>query len=57
MASDTTVPSESVADSAEVMASVDSEGPARRLVIADVSTDDAWISMPVSESVRIPAWE
>jgi hypothetical protein len=57
MAPDTTVASESVADRAEVMASVDTEGSARRLVIADVSTDDAWISMPESESVRVPAWE
>lgn len=57
MTPDTTVASESVADSTEVMASVDNDGTSRRLVIADVTRDDAWISMPASESVRIPAWE
>lgn len=57
MTPDTTVASESVADRAEVMASVDTEGSTRRLVIADLSRDDAWISMPVAESVRVPAWQ
>lgn len=56
MTPDTTVASESVADRSEVMASVDTNGSSRRLVLADVSRDDAWISMTVSETVRIPDW-
>ena len=57
MTPDTTVASESVADHAEVMASVDTDGSSRRLVIADVSRDDAWISMTVSETVQVPDWD
>lgn len=56
MTPDTTVASESVADRTEVMASVDTTGSSRRLVIADVSRDEAWISMAVSETVQVPDW-
>lgn len=57
MVPDTTVASESVADSTEVMASVDTKGSRRRLIIADLSREDAWISIPESESVRIGTWQ
>lgn len=57
MTPDITVASESVTDHTEVMASVDTKGSSRRLIIADISRDDAWISMPMSESVPIPAWQ
>jgi len=38
------------------MAAID-DGPDRRtLVIADVSTDDAWLSMPVACAPWLHAW-
>jgi hypothetical protein len=44
------------ASGVEVMASVDS-GPARpEFIIADVSQDDAWLSMPVSEAPSLREW-
>ena len=45
MTSDTVTASESIADPVEVMASIDAAGPRERLVIADITADDAWISM------------
>ena len=57
MTPDTTVASESVADHTEVMASVDIDGSTRQLIIADLSEEDAWISMPESASVRASAWQ
>lgn len=44
-------------DDAEVMASVDADGSAERLIIADIRDDDAWISIPLSDAVSLPAWE
>lgn len=57
MTPDTTVASESVTDHTEVMASVDTKGSNRRLIIADLSQEDAWISMPMSESVPVTVWQ
>ena len=45
MTSDTATAPEPVADPVEVMASIDTAGTRERLVIADVTADDAWISM------------
>ena len=56
MVPDTTPLSGPVSDPAEVMASLDCDGPEEVLVIADVTGDDAWISMPVSGSAELSAW-
>ncbi len=45
-----------VVNDAEVMASVDDDGDGERLVIADITCDSAWISMPVANTASIPDW-
>ena len=47
----------SVADDAEVMASVDDDGSTERLVIADISREDAWLSMRVTDAISLPDWQ
>lgn len=41
----------------EVMAAVDDDGPEERLIIADVSSEGAWLSMPTSGPTSLRAWE
>lgn len=41
----------------DVMASVDDDGSTERFVIADISRDDAWLSMPLSEATILSDWE
>ena len=40
----------------EVMASVDSTPAQPEFIIADISRDDAWLSMPVSEAPSLREW-
>ena len=40
----------------DVMVSVDGDGPAARVVIADISRDGAWISFPLAEAAAIGDW-
>lgn len=47
----------SVANDSEVMASVDDDGRTKRLVIADVSREDAWISMCVTDTAPLLDWQ
>jgi len=54
MEPDTVVASEVAAD-AEVMASVE-EGPTDTFILADISTDDAFVTMPLDEAASLPAW-
>ncbi len=44
------------ASHAEVMASVDSTPTQPEFVIADVSRDDAWLSMSVAEAPSLRDW-
>ena len=44
------------ASQAEVMAAVDSSSTRAEFVIADVSRDDAWLSVPVSEAPSLREW-
>ena len=39
-----------------VMAAVDHSGAAVRLVIADVSRDDTWLTIPRSEAPMLREW-
>ena len=45
----------SIASDAEVMASVE-DGPTRRFIVADVTTDDAYITLPLQDAASLPAW-
>lgn len=54
MESDTVVPTEVAADT-EVMASVEN-GPVDQLIIADISQDGAYMTLPLDEAVSLPAW-
>lgn len=56
MTPDTTTASPSVAAD-DVMASVDGDGLAERFVIADISRDDAWVSIPLREAASLPNWQ
>lgn len=40
----------------DVMASLDDDGPESRLVIADISTDDAWMSVTEADATPLSAW-
>ena len=40
----------------DVMASVDDDGNVERFVIADISRDDAWVSMALDGAASLPAW-
>jgi hypothetical protein len=44
------------ASRAEVMASVDSTPSQSEFVIADISRDDAWLSMRLSEAPSLRDW-
>lgn len=39
-----------------VMASVDEDGAGRRLIIADVDRDDAWLAMRMDEACAVRQW-
>jgi hypothetical protein len=54
MEPDTVVPSE-VATDAEVMASVD-DGPTETFIIADITQDDAFVTLPLEDAASLPAW-
>ena len=53
MATDTVAPGP---DGAEVMASIDDEGDGSRLVIADVSADGTWLSVPAEAAATLVEW-
>ena len=40
----------------DVMASLDGDGPDSRLVIADISRDEAWVSMTEDDATPLSAW-
>jgi hypothetical protein len=54
MPTDTTVPVD--AQRAEVMASVDPGPGGSRFVIADISADDAWLSVGARDAPTLPEW-
>jgi len=39
----------------EVMAAIE-EGPVERLIISDISTDDAYLTVPLEEAVTVSEW-
>ncbi len=40
----------------DVMASVDDDGTTEEFIIADISRDDSWISIPLKEAAALPNW-
>lgn len=40
----------------EVMAAIDSDGHGPRLVIADISADESWLSMPATAAASLADW-
>ena len=56
MTPDTTAVSAPVAEDAEVMSSVDDDGRVERLVIADISRENAWLTVPVADAAALPDW-
>jgi hypothetical protein len=54
MEPDTVVPSE-VATDTEVMASVD-DGQTETFIIADITKDDAFMTLPLADAASLPAW-
>jgi hypothetical protein len=43
-------------DDPEVVASVDGDSEAQEYVIADITTDSAWLSMDAEDAATLPAW-
>jgi len=54
MESDTVATSETQAGG-DIMAAIE-DGPVERFVIADVGTDDAYITVRLSDAASLPAW-
>lgn len=54
MESDTVVSAET-AGRVEVMAAVE-DGPVETFILADVTRDDAYVTMPLGEAASLPAW-
>ena len=50
-----TIPASAVETDAEVMAAVE-EGLVETLVIADISRDDAYLTLPLDDAASLPAW-
>lgn len=44
------------ADADEVVATVDREGPDDSFVLADLTRDEAWLSMKATEAPLLDAW-
>lgn len=43
-------------DDCEVLATVDEAGGHSRFVVADIATDDAWVSVPDGEACALAEW-
>lgn len=56
MATDTVAPANAGSDGPEVMASIDADGDAPRLVIADITADGTWLSAPEAAAASLSEW-
>jgi hypothetical protein len=54
MEPETVAQAEAEVDS-EVMAAVE-DGTVRQFVLADISTDDAYMTLPLDQAASLPAW-
>ena len=55
MSTDAAQPTPTVSGT-DVMASLDDDGPESRLVIADITRDEAWVSMTEADATPLSAW-
>lgn len=44
------------ADGRQVMAAIDSDDRGPRLVIADISADESWLSVPATDAANLADW-
>lgn len=49
-------PASAVDGDSEVMASIDDAHDELRVIIADVTTDDAWLAMPICDAASLSDW-
>ena len=56
MGGDDSPETETTPDDDSVVAAIDRDGSDARVVIADVTRDDSWLSMPRSEAPVLHAW-
>jgi hypothetical protein len=56
MTTDAACPPTSGDSGTDVMASFDGDGSDSKLVIADISRDEAWVSMTAAEATPLSAW-
>ncbi|NHN46145.1 hypothetical protein G9464_00840 [Halostella sp. JP-L12] len=56
MATDASGPNDGLRDDGEVIAAVDGDGTDQEYVIADISEDEAWLSVRVDDAPTLPAW-
>lgn len=56
MTSDPARASESAAGDPEIMASIDADGDASRLIIADITGNDRWVSTPARAALSLADW-
>ncbi len=49
-------PASAVDGESEVMTSIDDADDGECVIIADVTTDEAWLSMPLRDAVSLPEW-
>lgn len=56
MALDTTTAPNAAGESSEVMASVDDADDRETLIIADVTAEGAWLSVPVADAPSLVNW-
>lgn len=47
-------PASAVDGEHEVMASIDEADDDARVIIADITTDDAWLAVPLDEAASLP---
>ena len=47
------IPVSAVDGESEVMTSIDGDGPDRRVIIADTSTDEVWLAMALEDTMAL----
>jgi hypothetical protein len=56
MSTEASGPNDRLRDDSEVVGAVDGDGTDQEYVIADISEDEAWLSMEVDDAPALPAW-
>lgn len=56
MSTDASGPRDRLRDGGEVVGAVDGDGTDQEYVIADISEDEAWLSVQVDDAPTLPAW-